>query len=189
MLSSGGAPEPRIQAGHATHSCFASPIRNLPPTRAAAQRPQNLLCRHWNHGTRPVNACHSRIVKKLVVLRRNDAAHHHKNVFRGPSCAVRQSIAEPVSCGLRPARTRRRRAHRFRLRAAPLRGESGTEGPISTSKPMSANAVAITFAPRSWPSWPILATRMRGRRPSAFSNSTTISTAFLNSSAWPLSAE
>ena len=38
-------------------------------------------------------------------------------------------------------------------------------GPTSTSKPRSANAVAITFWPRSWPSWPILATRMRGRRP------------------------
>ena len=37
--------------------------------------------------------------------------------------------------------------------------------PTSTSKPRSANAVAITLAPRSWPSWPILATSMRGRRP------------------------
>ena len=32
---------------------------------------------------------------------------------------------------------------------------------------MSAKAVAITLAPRSWPSWPILTTSMRGRRPSA----------------------
>ena len=40
------------------------------------------------------------------------------------------------------------------------------QGPISTSKPRSANAVAITLAPRSWPSWPSLATSMRGRRPS-----------------------
>eukprot|EP00966_Prymnesium_polylepis_P089433 2070788-Prymnesium_polylepis.2 len=38
-------------------------------------------------------------------------------------------------------------------------------GPTSTSKPMSANAEAMTLAPRSWPSCPILATRMRGRRP------------------------
>ena len=37
---------------------------------------------------------------------------------------------------------------------------------MSTSKPRSANAVAMTFWPRSWPSWPIFATRMRGRRPS-----------------------
>ncbi len=43
-------------------------------------------------------------------------------------------------------------------------------GPMSTSKPRSANAEAITFWPRSWPSWPILATRMRGRRPSFSSN-------------------
>ena len=47
-------------------------------------------------------------------------------------------------------------------------------GPTSTSKPRSANAVAMTFWPRSWPSWPILATRMRGRRPSASSNSSAI---------------
>ena len=46
-------------------------------------------------------------------------------------------------------------------------------GPTSTSKPRSAKAVAITFWPRSWPSWPILATRMRGRRPSASSNAST----------------
>ena len=50
---------------------------------------------------------------------------------------------------------------------------SGVEnsGPTSTSKPMSAKAETMTFWPRSWPSWPILATRMRGRRPSASSNS------------------
>jgi hypothetical protein len=35
-------------------------------------------------------------------------------------------------------------------------------GAMSTSKPRSANAVAITLAPRSWPSWPSLAIRMRG---------------------------
>ena len=54
---------------------------------------------------------------------------------------------------------------------------SGVEnsGPTSTSKPMSAKAETITFWPRSWPSWPILATRMRGRRPSASSNSSVAS--------------
>src|SRR4029078_1308207 len=34
-----------------------------------------------------------------------------------------------------------------------------------------------TFWPRSCPSWPILATRMRGRRPSASANSSTFSRA------------
>ena len=38
---------------------------------------------------------------------------------------------------------------------------------MSTSKPRSANAVATTLAPRSWPSWPSLAIITRGRRPSA----------------------
>ena len=39
-------------------------------------------------------------------------------------------------------------------------------GPEVTSKPMSVKAEAITLAPRSWPSWPILATSRRGLRPS-----------------------
>mmetsp|Transcript_13675 Transcript_13675/g.28188 ORF Transcript_13675/g.28188 Transcript_13675/m.28188 type:complete len:227 (-) Transcript_13675:791-1471(-) len=45
---------------------------------------------------------------------------------------------------------------------------------MSTSNPKSANPLAMTLAPRSWPSCPILATRIRGRRPSAASNSSTI---------------
>ena len=39
-------------------------------------------------------------------------------------------------------------------------------GPMTTSKPRSAKAEAITLAPRSWPSWPILTTSTRGLRPS-----------------------
>ena len=41
------------------------------------------------------------------------------------------------------------------------------KGPISTSKPISAKAVAMTLAPRSCPSCPSLTTSMRGRRPSS----------------------
>ena len=44
----------------------------------------------------------------------------------------------------------------------------------------------MTFWPRSWPSWPILATRMRGRRPSSSSNfavaASTFSTALVRRS-------
>mmetsp|Transcript_7849 Transcript_7849/g.24632 ORF Transcript_7849/g.24632 Transcript_7849/m.24632 type:complete len:327 (+) Transcript_7849:1-981(+) len=54
-------------------------------------------------------------------------------------------------------------------------------GPMSTSKPRSANPVAITLAPRSCPSWPSLATRMRGRRPSLSANECTILTVWSNS--------
>ena len=66
---------------------------------------------------------------------------------------------------------------------------SGVEnsGPTSTSKPMSANAVTMTFWPRSCPSWPILATRMRGRRPSAFSNSSVASMTLAMLPPWPAS--
>mmetsp|Transcript_10219 Transcript_10219/g.39757 ORF Transcript_10219/g.39757 Transcript_10219/m.39757 type:complete len:352 (+) Transcript_10219:1601-2656(+) len=55
-------------------------------------------------------------------------------------------------------------------------------GPTSTSKPMSAKPEAITLAPRSWPSWPILATMMRGRRPSSSTNASTTRCTWLSSS-------
>ena len=60
-----------------------------------------------------------------------------------------------------------------RLRRPPP--ASGTSRRPSTSKPRSAKAVAITFWPRSWPSWPILATRMRGLRAVVLSNASTLS--------------
>ena len=76
------------------------------------------------------------------------------------------------------------------LSAACRATSSGVENsePTSTSKPMSANAVAMTFCPRSCPSCPILATRMRGRRPSASANFSTISVALLTLLAIPTSS-
>lgn len=47
-------------------------------------------------------------------------------------------------------------------------------GPMSTSKPRSANPVAMTLAPLSWPSCPIFATSSRGFLPSWFLNSATL---------------
>lgn len=47
-------------------------------------------------------------------------------------------------------------------------------GPMSTSNPRSAKPVAMTFAPRSWPSCPIFATSSRGFLPSCLLNSTTL---------------
>ena len=55
-------------------------------------------------------------------------------------------------------------------------------GPMSTSKPRSANAVAMTLAPRSWPSCPSLATIIRGRRPSAAAKASTSSLSFVQAS-------
>lgn len=43
-------------------------------------------------------------------------------------------------------------------------------GPMSTSNPRSANPVAMTLAPLSWPSWPIFATSRRGFLPSCLLN-------------------
>jgi hypothetical protein len=43
-------------------------------------------------------------------------------------------------------------------------------------EPDAANAVPTTLAPRSWPSWPILAISSRGRRPSSAAKSATSAT-------------
>src|SRR5699024_2812372 len=48
-------------------------------------------------------------------------------------------------------------------------------GPISTSNPKSAKEDATTLEPRSWPSCPIFATIILGRRPSFSKNSSAIS--------------
>ena len=44
---------------------------------------------------------------------------------------------------------------------------SGTAGRCRRRSPGRRSAVAMTLAPRSWPSWPSLATMIRGRRPSS----------------------
>lgn len=56
------------------------------------------------------------------------------------------------------------------LRTVLLVTLTANSGPMSTSKPMSANPVAMTLPPRSWPSCPTFATRIRGRRPSFATN-------------------
>ena len=84
-----------------------------------------------------------------------------------PAPAAPRSASAPASCAPPPGSRCRRRARRCRSRPAPPPPASGTAAPTSTSKPMSAKAVAITFAPRSCPSWPILTTSIRGRRPSS----------------------
>ena len=48
---------------------------------AAAQNAQDLLRGSRNHRARAVDAGHPGLVEKLVILRRNHAAHHHENVF------------------------------------------------------------------------------------------------------------
>ena len=91
---------------------------------------------------------------------------HTTRMSSPPGLAARRSAGHERLVAGRPGWTRRRRARRSRRVRATSSGVWNS-GPKSTSKPRSAKAVAITLAPRSWPSWPILATRMRGRRPSA----------------------
>src|SRR5699024_5640272 len=56
-------------------------------------------------------------------------------------------------------------------------------GPISTSNPKAAKEDATTLEPRSWPSCPIFATIILGRRPSFSKNSSAISIT-LSISSW-----
>ena len=83
---------------------------------------------------------------------------------------ARSSPSSSGSGGTCPrARSRSGDAHRVHVvlqRLATASAGSWKSGPTSTSKPRSAKAVAITFMPRSCPSWPSFTTRMRGRRPS-----------------------
>jgi len=95
-----------------------------------------------------------------------------------------------VSCGRRPSEGRRpeRWFSHSSTSCAPLPltcwygGQSTSEADIRKGSHNDLGAAVVAILP-------ILATRMRGRRPSAFSNSATIRCAFLNSSALPLSEE
>ncbi len=111
--------------------------------------------------------------QEVVVLRRDHAAARPPRCRRRPAPSAPRSAPAPGSCGRRPGVETPTRARRSRCAwRAPPPG-SGTAGPMSTSKPRSAKAVAITLAPRSWPSWPSLTTSMRGRRPSSSAKAST----------------
>ena len=58
----------------------------------------------------------------------------------------------------------------FSTAAAPPRPASGTAGRRRRRSRGRRTRWRSTLAPRSWPSWPILATSMRGRRPSSAAN-------------------
>ena len=98
--------------------------------------------------------------QRLIVLRRYDASDHDHNV----RAAVLFQLGLELGHQRRMRAGERRDAENVHVVLDRLaRGFRGVanSGPISTSKPISAKAEAITFWPRSWPSWPIFATRMR----------------------------
>ena len=66
----------------------------------------------------------------------------------------------------RPGWTRRPRGRRSRRPARPPPPASGTAARCRRRSRGRRRPWRSTLAPRSWPSWPILATSMRGRRPS-----------------------
>ena len=90
-----------------------------------------------------------------------------EDVVGAGRAAAPRSAAAPASCGRRPGTRRRSTCTSFSIAWRAASSGVWNSGPISTSKPISAKAVAMTLAPRSWPSWPSLTTSRRGRRPSS----------------------
>ena len=103
---------------------------------------------------------------RLEILRRDDAADHDHDVGPRPrrhrvATEAGTSVRWPAASDETPSDVHVRPRSAWRAASAGV----ANSGPSATSKPRSAKAEAITFWPRSWPSWPTLATRMRGRPP------------------------
>ena len=139
----------------------------LPRRRhVVAQQAQHVGGAFDHVGARAVDALHPGALEEVVVLRRDHAAGDDLDIGAAGVAQV------PDQFGDQRLVAGRKRAGADRvdvLGPAPCRAVSSgvwNSGPEMTSKPMSAKAQAITLAPRSCPSWPILATMMRGLRPS-----------------------
>src|SRR6516165_4222679 len=146
--------------------------RLLPVSQPLIELVEQRLGRFRDHGARGKDRLGAGTLEFVVVLRRHHAPDHDHDVVA--------PLLDEGGLELRNEREMRRREGRYAEhvnvvldgRRAASAGVANS-GPMSTSKPRSAKAVAITFCPRSWPSWPILATKTRGRRPSLASNSVT----------------
>ena len=108
--------------------------------------------------------------QRRVVVGRDHAADDDEDVRAARAPRARRAAPARASGARRRASSRRRRGRRSRPPPAPSPPASGRAGRCRRRSPRSANAVAMTFCPRSWPSCPIFATRMRGRRPSRSRN-------------------
>ena len=112
-------------------------------------------------------------LQRLVVLRRHHAADHDHDVAAAFALA---SAALSSGTNVRCAGGERGHAddvHVVLHRLARGFGGRREQRPDVDVEAEIGERGAITFWPRSWPSWPILATRMRGRRPSFASNAPT----------------
>ena len=140
---------------------------------AAVERLQQILGCLGDYGAGREDRLGACRFQRLVILRRHDAADDDHDVAAAllwSSSAL--SSGTSVRCAAASDDTPRM-CTSFSTACRAASAGVANSAPISTSKPRSAKAEAITFWPRSWPSWPILATRMRGRRPSFSSNSAT----------------
>ena len=156
--------------------------------RSAGQRLQDLLRRDRDDRPRPEDAGRAGRAQVLVVL--GGITPPTTTRMSSRPCARSSAITSGIRVLCPPARVET--PSTWTSFSTACRATSfgvWKSGLMSTSKPRSANAVAITFAPRSWPSCPIFATRIRSGRPSCRANAAAIARAFWNSASVSLSAE
>ena len=129
------------------------------PSNAAHRRHIRRRC------ARPINALHTGVAQKFIILRRNDAACDDLDVAAAllradPSISSGMSVLCPAASVDAPTTS-------TSLSSARTTVSSGVwnSGPLTTSKPISPKAEEMTLAPRSCPSCPILATSNLGLRP------------------------
>ena len=128
------------------------------------QQPQHVRRAFDDVAARPVNALHAGVAEEIIILRGDDAAGDDFDV--AAACFAQALISSGISV-LWPAARLDAPTTSTWLSSARTTVSSGVwnNGPETMSKPISPNAEAITFAPRSCPSCPILATSSLGLRP------------------------
>ena len=151
------------------HRRRAGRRRRLPAEHAVEQLGGGV----GDHGSRREDRRRAGRAQGVEVLRRDDAADDHERCRRDRARRGRGAARARASGGRRRASTRRRRARRPRPPGGPPPRGSGTAGRRRRRSRGRRRRVAITFWPRSWPSWPTLATRIRGWRPSRRVNCST----------------
>jgi len=117
------------------------------------QRTDDLLRRQRNHGSRTNTAVTAGRIKGIVILRRNHAADElpgmsSRLLFFSSAMTSGTSVLWPAQ------ETKCQHVDIVSLRPyGHIRAESGQRADVDI-EPSSAKAVAMIFAPRSWPSWP-----------------------------------
>ena len=164
LLEKNGRAFDRRHGGRRRNSLNSSATNSSPLLQSFEFRPplcpctdqiQHLARRFGNIGAGTEDRRHARLFEERVILRRNDAADDDEDIIRLFFAAPR---SVPARALLWPAAWLETPITCTSASTASFATSSGVwnSGPISTSKPRSAKAVAITLAPghgRPGPSW------------------------------------